>query len=182
MIKSIGLIEVKNVSKGIRITDEMLKSADVNLIESGSVCPGKYVTVIGGNLSAIQAAVERAALIAEGALIDKFVIGNLGDKVYEAVCGTACAKPRGALGIVETFTAASAILAADAAVKAGVVDLIEVRIARGMAGKCFALMTGDVADVRAAVDAGAKIASDGGVLINTEVIANPHPDLWQTIV
>lgn len=182
MIKSIGLIEVKNISKGIRITDEMLKSADVNLIESGSVCPGKYVTVIGGNLSAIRAAVDRAASIAEGALIDKFVIGNLGDKVYEAVSGTACAKPRGALGIIETFTAASAILAADSAVKAGVVDLIEVRIARGMGGKCFVTMTGDVADVTAAVEAGAKIAAADGVLINTEVIANPHPDLWQTII
>lgn len=181
-MKSIGLVEVKNISKGIRITDEMLKSADVTLIESGSVCPGKYVTVVGGNLSAIQAAVERAASIADDALIDKFVIGNLGDKVYEAVSGTAMAKPRGALGIVETFTAASAIEAADAAVKAGDVSLIEVRIARGMGGKCFVAMTGEVADVRASVDAGAKIAAEGGVLINTEVIANPHPDLWQSVL
>ena len=158
-MKSIGLVEVKNISKGIRITDEMLKSADITLIESGSVCPGKFVTVIGGSLSAIQAAVERAALIAEDALIDKFVIGNLGEKVYDAVSGTANAQPHGALGVVETFTAASAILAADAAVKAGVVELIEVRIARGMGGKCFVAMTGEVADVRVAVDAGAKLAA-----------------------
>ena len=182
MINSIGLIEVKNISKGIRITDEMLKSADVHLIDSGSVCPGKYVTVVGGNLAAIQAAVDRAVLIAESALIDSFVIGNLGDKVYEAVCGTACAKPNGALGIIETFTAASAIQAADAAVKAGVVDLIEVRIARGMAGTCFVALTGEVADVKAAVDAGARLAIADGVLINTEVIANPHPDLWQSVI
>lgn len=182
MINSIGLIEVKNISKGILITDEMLKSADVHLIESGAVCPGKYVTVVGGNLAAIQAAVDRAALIADGALIDKFVIGNLGDKVYDAVSGTSCAKPNGALGIVETFTAASAILAADAAVKAGMVELIEVRIARGMGGKCFVLMTGEVADVTAAVQAGAKLAAAEGVLINTEVIANPHPDLWQSVI
>ena len=40
MIKSIGLIEVMNISKGIKITDEMLKSANVELIDSGSVCPG----------------------------------------------------------------------------------------------------------------------------------------------
>ena len=182
MLNSIGLIEVKNISKGIRITDEMLKSADVRLIESGAVCTGKDVTNVGGSLSAIQAAVDRAAAIAEGALIDKFVIGNLGDKVYEAVCGTTCAKPRGALGIVETFTAASAILAADTAVKTGVVDLIEVRIARGMGGKCFVAMTGEVADVKAAVAAGAHIAAADGVLINTEVIANPHPDLWQSVL
>ncbi len=182
MANSIGLIEVKNISKGIRITDEMLKSADVKLIESGSVCPGKYVTVIGGSLSAIKAAVDRAAWIAQDALIDKFVIGNLGDKVYDAVSGTACTKPNGALGVIETFTAASAIMSADAAVKAGVVELIEVRIARGMGGKCFVTMTGEVADVRAAVEAGAKLAAADGVLINTEVIANPHPDLWASII
>ena len=87
-----------------------------------------------------------------------------------------------ALGIVETFTAASAIQAADAAVKSGDISLIEVRVARGMAGKCFVSMTGDVSDGRAAVEAGARIAADEGVLINTEVIANPHEELWNAIL
>ena len=181
-MNSIGLIEVKNISRGIKITDEMLKSAGVSLIQSGAVCPGKFVTIIGGDLSSIQAAVERAELIAEDALIDKFVIGNLGEKVFEAMCGTAIVKEKKALGIIETFTAASAIEAADAAVKAAVVSLIEVRVARGMGGKCFVSMTGNVADVTAAVEAGARIAAKTGVLINTEVIANPHPELWEAVL
>ena len=136
-MNSIGLVEVKNVSKGIVVTDEMLKSAGIVLISSGSVCPGKFVTIVGGELSAIHAAVDRAELIAEDALIDKFVIGNLGDNVFEAICGTADVKEKKAFGIVETFTAASAIQAADAAVKAGDIELIEVRVARGLGGKCF---------------------------------------------
>ncbi len=181
-MNAIGLVEVKNVSKGIRVTDEMLKSAGVFLIQSGSVCPGKFVTIVGGNLSEIQAAVDRGALVSEDALIDKFVIGNLGDKVFEAMCGTANTQERKALGIVETFTAASAILAADAAVKAADISLIEVRVARGMGGKCFVTMTGEVADVKAATEAGAKIAAEDGVLINTEVIANPHPELWEAVL
>ncbi len=181
-MKSIGLVELKNVSKGIVVTDEMLKSAGVTLISSGSVCPGKFVTIVGGELSAIRAAIQRAELVSEDAMIDKFIIGNLGNNVYEAVCGTANVKNKRALGIVETFTAASAILAADAAVKAGDIELVEVRVARGLAGKCFVTMTGDVADVRAGVEAGAKIAAEEGVLINTEVIANPHPDLWEAII
>lgn len=181
-MKAIGLVEVKNVSKGVRVTDEMLKSAGVFLIQSGSVCPGKFVTIVGGSLSSIQAAVDRAASVAEDALIDKFVIGRLGEKVFEAICGTAGVKEKKALGIVETFTAASAILAADAAVKSANVSLIEVRVARGMAGKCFVTMTGEVADVKAAVDAGAKIAAKDGVLIGTEVIANPHPELWEAVL
>lgn len=181
-MNSIGLVEVKNISKGIRVTDEMLKGAGVTLIQSGAVCPGKFVTIVGGDLSSIQAAVERAVVVSEDALIDKFVIGNLGEKVFEAMCGTAIIKEKKALGIIETFTASSAIEAADAAVKAAVVSLVEVRVARGMGGKCFVTMTGDVADVTAAVEAGAKIAAKTGVLINTEVIANPHPELWEAVL
>ena len=181
-MNSIGLIEVTNISKGIKVTDEMLKSAGVSLIQSGAVCPGKFVTVVGGDLSSIQAAVERATEVAEGSMIDKFVIGNLGEKVFEAMCGTAVVKEKKALGIIETFTAASAIEAADAAVKAAVISLIEVRVARGLGGKCFVSMTGDVADVTAAVEAGARIAAKTGVLINTEVIAKPHPELWEAIL
>ncbi len=181
-MKAIGLVEVKSVAKGIKVTDEMLKSAGVYLIQSGAVCPGKFVTIVGGSLSSIQASVDRAASVAEDSLIDKFVIGRLGDKVFEAMCGTANVKERKALGIVETFTAASAILAADAAVKAANVSLIEVRVARGMGGKCFVTMTGEVSDVKAAVEAGAKIAAKDGVLIGTEVIANPHPELWESIL
>lgn len=181
-MKAIGLVEVKNVSKGIKVTDEMLKSAGVFLIQSGAVCPGKFVTIVGGSLSSIQAAVDRAAMVSEDALIDKFVIGNLGEKVFEAMCGTANATERKAFGIVETFTASSAILAADAAVKAANISLIEVRVARGMGGKCFTTMTGEVADVKAAVEAGAKIAAKDGVLIGTEVIANPHPELWEAVM
>lgn len=179
---SIGLVEVKNVSRGIKVTDEMLKSAGIVLLQSGAVCPGKFVSIVGGDLSSIKAAVEHGAGVAEDDLIDKFVIGKLGEKVFEAMCGIVDVKEKKALGIIETFTAATAILAADAAVKAAVVSLIEVRIARGMGGKCFVTLTGNVADVRAAVDAGAAIAEREGVLINKEVIANPHPDLWQAII
>lgn len=181
-MKAIGLVEVKSVAKGIKVTDEMLKSAGVFLIQSGAVCPGKFVTIVGGSLSSIQASVDRAASVAEDSLIDKFVIGRLGEKVFEAMCGTANVKERKALGVVETFTAASAILAADAAVKAANVSLIEVRVARGMGGKCFVTMTGEVSDVKAAVEAGARIAAKDGVLIGTEVIANPHPELWEAIL
>lgn len=181
-MNSIGLVEVKNVSKGIRVSDEMLKSAGVELIQSGSVCPGKYVTIVGGDLSAIRASVDRAALVAEDSLIDSFVIGNLGERVFDAMCGTVDVEEKKALGIVETFTASSIIEAADAAVKAAMVTLIEVRVARGMGGKCFVTMTGEVADVQAAVEAAAALAARGGVLINSEVIPNPHPELWATIL
>lgn len=181
-MNSIGIVEVKNVSKGLAVTDEMLKSAGVELLQAGSVCPGKFVTIVGGDLSAIKASVERAELVGEDMLIDTFVIGNLGENVFEAMAGIVDIPNKRALGIIETYTAASIIEAADAASKAAMVDLIEIRVARGMGGKCFVTMTGEVADVTAAVEAGAMLAANDGVLMNTEVIANPHPDLWSNVL
>lgn len=181
-MNAIGVVECKNVSKGIVVTDEMLKSAGITLLSSGAVCPGKYVTVVGGELSAIHASVDKAEIVAEDALIDSFVIGNLGKNVLEAVSGAVEVTRKRSLGIIETFTAASAIEAADAAVKSGYIELIEVRLARGMGGKSFVTLTGDVSDVRAAVEAGAQLAADKGLLINTEVIANPHEELWDSIL
>lgn len=181
-MNSIGLVEVKNVSKGMVVTDEMLKSAGIELLQSGSVCPGKFVTIVGGDLSAIKASVDRACMVAEDMLIDTFVIGNLGENVFEAMAGIVDVPNKRALGIIETYTAASIIEAADAASKAAMVNLIEVRVARGMGGKCFVTMTGEVADVTAAVEAGSMVAAKNGVLMNSEVIPNPHPDLWESVM
>lgn len=181
-MNSIGLVEVKNVSKGMVVTDEMLKSAGIELLQSGSVCPGKFVTIVGGDLSAIKASVDRARMVAEDMLIDTFVIGNLGENVFEAMAGIVDVPNKRALGIIETYTAASIIEAADAASKAAMVNLIEVRVARGMGGKCFVTMTGEVADVTAAVEAGSMLAAKNGVLMNSEVIPNPHPDLWESVM
>lgn len=48
--------------------------------------------------------------------------------------------------------ASSIIVAADEAAKTAIVDLIELRIARGMCGKSYMLLTGEVAAVEAAIE------------------------------
>jgi microcompartment protein CcmL/EutN len=82
-----------------------------------------------------------------------------------------------AIGVVETNTVASAIVAADLALKTATVDLLELRIANGLGGKSFFTLTGEVSDVRSAVAAGARTASERGLLAREVVIARPHPEL-----
>ena len=52
---------------------------------------------------------------------------------------------------------------------------------RGMGGKGLVMVTGDVGDVTAAVEAGASYAADSGLLSNKSVIAAPHKELWEQI-
>ena len=51
-----------------------------------------------------------------------------------AIYGTTQVEEISALGILETYDAASIIEAADQAAKTAIVDLIELRIAKGMCG------------------------------------------------
>ena len=60
MSKAIGMAEFKTVSAGITAADAMVKTADVEIIEAETVCPGKYIVILTGELSAVNASVETA--------------------------------------------------------------------------------------------------------------------------
>ena len=60
MSRAIGMIEFKTVSAGVTAADIMVKTASVELIEAQVVCPGKYIALITGDLSAVDAAVAPA--------------------------------------------------------------------------------------------------------------------------
>ena len=117
MKKALGMIEFKTVASGITATDIMLKTADVEVISAGPVCPGKYLATISGELSAVKASIEAAERYNSAMLVDKFLLGNPHESVQPAICGALEVKNKGAIGILETFTAASAVVAADTAAK-----------------------------------------------------------------
>jgi microcompartment protein CcmL/EutN len=77
--------------------------------------------------------------------------------------------------MIETKEVASAIYAADAAVKAAAVWLIEARNQAG--GKGLVILAGEVGAVRAAVAAGVATIKKDGMLVSDVVIAFAHRDL-----
>ena len=80
-----------------------------------------------------------------------------------------------------TFSLASAVICADAAVKAANVNLIEIRLGRGLGGKSFITMIGEVSAVRFAVQAAENLEEAKGMVARTVVIPSPHPDMLQAI-
>ena len=182
MSKAIGMVEYKTVSAGISAADLMIKTAEVTVLEAQTVCPGKYIVLVSGDLSAVNASVEAASTQYSQQLIDSFVLGNPHESIFSAIYGATVVEDVKALGVVETFSAASAIVAADAAAKTSIVDLIELRLARGMCGKSYLLLTGDVASVQAAIERAEREVSDSGMYLDSSVIPNPDPKLWQSIL
>ena len=182
MSKAIGMVEYKTVSTGILAADAMVKTSEVDIIEAQTVCPGKYIVIITGDLSAVNAAVENAKVAYPDQLIDSFVLGNPHESIFPAIYGAAQIEEVNALGVLETYDAAAIIVAADEAAKTAEVNLIELRLARGMCGKSYLLLTGSVSAVTAAIERAESEASDRGMLLDSSVIPRPDAKLWQSIL
>ena len=181
-MNSIGLIEMGSIASGMQAADIMLKTSEVELILSRTICSGKYMTLIGGEVAAVNSAVNHAVETIGFGVIDYFVIPNVHRSIFPAISGHNNIEMLEALGIVESYSVASLIESADAAVKAANVKLIEVRLAMALGGKAFFTVTGEVAAVSSAVDAGAKVVGDKGLLVNKVVIANPRKELLSEMI
>ena len=182
MSKAIGMIEFKTVSTGVVAADAMVKAAAVELIEAQTVCPGKYIALITGNLSAVDAAVEVARTQYEEQLIDSFVLGNPHEGIFPAIYGTTHIERISSLGILETYDAAAIIVAADIAAKTADVELIELRIAKGMCGKSYLFLCGEISAVSAAIDKARASVAESGMYLDSSVIAHPDPQICKSIL
>lgn len=182
MGKAIGMVEYLTVSTGVQAADMILKTAKVSIIEAKTVCPGKYIIIFSGDLSSVNASIEASKKSYGENLIDSFILGNPHEAIFPAIYGASDIKNKKSLGILETFSAASIIVAADEAAKTSDVELIEVRIARGMCGKSFLMLTGDIAAVEAAIKKASSVVGKSGLLLDSSIIANPDKRLWDTIL
>ena len=80
-----------------------------------------------------------------------------------------------AIGMIETRGLVALVQATDAALKAANVQFKGWR--KVGSGLCTVFLSGDVAAVRAGVDAGAAAARGVGEVVSVHVIPRPHDDL-----
>lgn len=180
---AVGMIEFTSIGIGMELQDTMLKAADVRLLVGRTICSGKYIAVVGGKVAAVQASVRAGLDAAPDGVIDHLMIPNIHPDVFRALgdmvqLETHRESEVPSIGIIETFSAASALEAADASAKAADVKLFRLQIAMAMGGKGLVMMAGSVADCRSAVDAGASLVKDKGLLVSSVVIPRPSRELF----
>ena len=181
-LEAIGMIEMTSVGMGYKVQDTMLKAADVTLHLGRTICSGKYIIIVGGKVGAVQAALAAGLDDAPDGVIDQVMIPNVHEDVFRALGESVQldieADSLPSIGIIETFSAASALAAADVAAKVAAVTLFRLHVAMAMGGKGLVMMAGTVADCRAAVDAGAEIVREKGLLVSAVVIPGPSRELF----
>ncbi len=177
MSNAIGLIELNSIARGYLVGDAMLKAAAVEILFNRTICPGKFMVMVAGDVAAVEASMGAGLDIGGETVVDELLLPNVHQDVFPAISGTRVIEETAALGILETFSVATIIEAADAAVKAANVQLIEVHLAMAIGGKGYMTLTGDVAAVTAALDSAAEFIRDKGLLVDKVVIPQPRPEI-----
>jgi microcompartment protein CcmL/EutN len=182
MAIAIGMVEFTSIARGIYAADQMVKISEVEIVTAGSTCPGKYIAIVQGDVAAVEDSVGIGVRMAGEYLVDSIVIPNVHEGVFPAITGATMPDRIQALGIVESFSLATMIIAADAILKSAELQPLELRLGSGLGGKSYFTFTGDVAAVQTGADTGNAIASEKGLLVDCEVIPSPSERLISSLL
>jgi microcompartment protein CcmL/EutN len=159
---AIALLELDSIAVGILAGDAMAKRAPIDVLHAGTVHPGRYLVLVGGNVADVEEALAAGCEAGEGSVLDAVLLPAIDPQVVAALRGGRLTGDGEALGVIETTTVAAVIDAADAGAKGARVRILELRIADDLGGKAYVLFDGRVADVEAAVEEGlGRIAGSG---------------------
>ena len=184
MPRSIGAVELSSIGVGYQVQDAILKAANVQVLVARTICSGKYFLLFGGPVSDVASALKAGLEAAGEAVIDHLEIPNVHEGVFPALGQSVVLEEKEveALGVIETFSGTSIIAACDAAAKAAKVTLFRIHVAMALGGKGLGLLSGTVADCRAAVAAGAAEARARGLLVSEIVIPSASKELFHEYI
>lgn len=179
MSTAIGLVELNSISRGIEVCDCMVKAAQVQLLRGSTVCPGKYLVLISGDTGAVRASLAEGVKCGGERIVDTLMLPNVHPQLLEALGKGIRPNAKESIGVLEFYSVSAAIVAADTAVKAADVTLINVRLGYAIGGKGYVTLCGDVGSVRAAVAAASK---DKAMLDGVTVIPKPSPEVYRSLL
>lgn len=173
----LGVLEFNSIAVGIRAMDSMVKAAPVKIVDAKTVCPGKFIILITGEVAAVDASLTAGKKSGEGYLVDELFIPRLHHYIIPAIVGAVECKKWDALGVIECFSTTASIVAGDIAAKTADVIITEVRLSTGLGGKSYVKMVGDIYQVESAMNAGVKYVKGRGLLCMHIILPKPHPEI-----
>lgn len=177
MSKSIGALEFESISKGIEISNEVVKKSNVEIIFLKTICPGKFFIVVSGNEGEIDEAIDYGKEIAQKTLVSSFKVHAVSLSIVEAFKNKYDSNEvLDAFGVMETTNVCAGIKALDLALKAGDIRLVKMRLAFGIGGKLVFIVTGTLSSIQYGLQEGKSILSEKECE-NVSIIPSPNKEL-----
>ncbi|MBN1782668.1 BMC domain-containing protein [bacterium] len=181
---AIGIIELSSLFKGFEVQDAVLKTTKIEKLLARTICSGKYVILVRGEVADVETCIAHARETGGFAVVNALMIPQVDERVFPAIAGTTVLEDPGAdgLAVLETFSVASAIKAADYAVKEADIRLLRIHVAMAIGGKGLVLMTGNIEALKSALGPALDFLKDEGLLAGYSLITQPHPDLMRDLL
>jgi microcompartment protein CcmL/EutN len=175
---AIAVVEFGSIADGIYTTDAILKKAPINMIKSGTVSGGRFLTIFGGTTGSVSESLSEALVVGAGSVLDHTFLPDVHVKVHDAVLGKRATCEQEAVAILETDTVAANIRAAEAAIKGTEVVLVEIRLAEyEMSGKAISVYNGELHEIETAMAIVNDALRGRSAFTHHRIIARPHDAL-----
>jgi microcompartment protein CcmL/EutN len=181
MQPAVSVLEFSSIARGIEAGDAMVKRAPLDVIRAGTVHPGKYLVLIGGQTADVEEALQAGREIAGPSLVDVVYLPDVHPDVVASIGGARREDGGEALGVIEAQTVAATIDAADAGVKGARVAILDLRLADDLGGKGYVLFGGEVSEVEAAVGYGVARSEASGQAVTHVVISQLHDEMRENL-
>jgi microcompartment protein CcmL/EutN len=182
---SIGIIELASIFKGFEVQDAVLKAANVEKLLARTICSGKYIIMVRGEVADVEVCLETAKVTGGFAIVNTIIIPRIDPRVFPAIAGTTTLqieRPVDGMLVIETFSIASAIKAADYAVKEADLEIHRIHVAMAIGGKGYVVITGNMDALKSAVNPAIEYLKEEGMLAGYTLIPHPHEELLRELI
>jgi microcompartment protein CcmL/EutN len=173
----LGVLEFSSIAAGIESMDCMVKAAPVKIVDAKTICPGKFLILITGEVASVDASLTAGKRCGEGYLIDELFLPRLHHSIIPSIVGAVECSIWDAVGVLEAFSTTASIVAGDISAKTSEVVITEIRLATGLGGKSYVKMVGGIHDVEASMAEAVRYIRDRGLLCKDVILPQPHPEI-----
>lgn len=177
MNDALALVELDSVASGLRALDVLVKEAPVEVLEANLVEPGKFLILFAGGVAEVDSSHRIVVTEYSSAVLSSLQLPLVHEAIIEGLRGMENRQSIDTLGVVEGTNVAATLEACDRSLKDADVTLCGVRVAIGLGGRAYYVVSGTQSDVDASVDAGRAVLEKRESLHRTEVIARPHNEM-----
>ena len=179
---AIATVEFQDIAVGLHTTDAMLKRAPIDLIKSGAISRGRFLTLIAGTTASVDESYHTGLTLGGDSVLDSVLLVDVHSEVHDAVFGKRTPCLPLATAIMETNTVSSNIRAAEMALKGTDVRLVEIRLADSLlSGKGLSIYQGELHEIESAMEIATNFLTSRKIEFIHKIIASPHEGLVEQI-
>ncbi len=181
-VPALGFFELSSISRGLFLTDVVLKKAPVRVVASQPVSSGKHIILFVGDVASVEESHRAAMSEADNTVLKQVLIPGVHEELAPFLDSlwnfedAAHAPAQEAVAIIESSSLAGAILSADQALKTARVSLCRMRLGQGIGGKAYFVVTGRQDEVEAAADAAQDCLKSLESFCRVDVIPRPQDE------